>query len=160
MRWNGTSWSLQSIPVMEGEKESELVGVSCSSASACMATGVFKNSGGAKVALVDSWNGSTWSGQSPPIPSGAKEAALGSVSCPSTATCAGAGYYKNSSGSIVTLAERWNGTKWAVHGTPNPEGAKSASLSGIACSTGVTCEAAGAYESGTGSKLPLAMGMK
>jgi len=160
MRWNGTSWAVQTVPAMEGEKESDLFGVSCSSASACMATGFFKNSGGTKVGLVDSWNGSVWSGQSPPSPSGAKEAALGSVSCTAATSCGGVGNYRDSSGIMRTLAERWNGANWAVVASPNPEGAQSSGLSAIACSTGVTCEATGSYVSGAGANLPLAMGMK
>jgi hypothetical protein len=38
-RWNGTAWTIQSLPTAEGAKESELWGVSCSSATACAPVG-------------------------------------------------------------------------------------------------------------------------
>ena len=46
---------------------------------------------------------------------------LAGVSCASASACTATGYYYN--GSVYpTLAERWNGTKWSIEHTPNPDG--------------------------------------
>lgn len=73
----------------------------------------------------------SWSVLSTPNPSGAEASSFGgpyiggtTVSCASVTACTGVGHYKNSADEVVTMAERWNGTEWAVEATPNPSGAK------------------------------------
>jgi hypothetical protein len=41
------------------------------------------------------------------------------VSCTSATACTAVGYYTNSGGTDVTLAEGWNGTSWAIQVTPS-----------------------------------------
>jgi hypothetical protein len=49
----------------------------------------------------------------------------------------------------VTLAERWNGSTWAVQPTPNPSGAQFFSfLTGVSCTGPAACEAVGASDAG------------
>ncbi|MEA2314573.1 MAG: hypothetical protein QOI03_1265, partial [Solirubrobacteraceae bacterium] len=45
---------------------------------------------------------------------------LSGVSCTTASACTAVGYYVNSAGTRLTLAERWNGTSWATQTTPNP----------------------------------------
>ena len=45
---------------------------------------------------------------------------LWAVSCTSATACTAVGYYATTSGASAALAERWNGTAWAVQPTPNP----------------------------------------
>lgn len=92
--WDGTSWSVQPAPTM-----GNLVSVSCASASACMA---FGSSGTAL------WNGSSWS-TTPPTPGGV----VSGVSCASATACMAVG-----SSNGKTLAERWDGSNWAITPTP------------------------------------------
>src|ERR1700685_1481371 len=47
---------------------------------------------------------------------------LGAVSCPSTTSCTAVGWYSNSSGVDVPLAEYWNGSTWAMQTVPAPAG--------------------------------------
>jgi hypothetical protein len=64
----------------------------------------------------------------------------------------------NASGTEVTLAERWNGTSWSIRGTPNPTGAKSASMSSISCTAGEMgeeCTATGRYVNSSGTEVML-----
>jgi hypothetical protein len=55
--------------------------------------------------LAETWDGSTWTIQSTPVSSGG----LSAVSCTSATVCTAVGKYETSSGSQVTLAERYSG---------------------------------------------------
>jgi hypothetical protein len=144
--WNGIEWAIQSTPKPAGAKSSGLTSVSCSSSTACTAVGNYVNSSGINVTLAERWNGTEWSIQATPNPTGATESDLGAVSCASSTTCTTTGYYKNSSGIRVTLAERWNGTEWAIQTTPNPAGATESFLAGgVSCTSSTACTATGFY---------------
>src|SRR5205807_988086 len=92
-----------------------------------------------------------------PNPSGAQGSGLSGVACASTSACTAVGDYTNSSGVIVTLAERWNGSSWAIQSTPNPSGAQASVLSGVACASTTACTAVGRYDS-SGVTATLAEG--
>ena len=68
------------------------------------------------------WNGTSWKLQSTPSPAGAKDAELNGVWCASASACTAVGDYYTSV-TRTTLAERWNGTSWAIQGTPTPAAA-------------------------------------
>jgi hypothetical protein len=155
--WNGKEWSLQSTPNPSGAKESHLSGgVSCTSSTACTAVGQYVNSSGVKVPLAERWNGKEWSLQTPAVPGGATESLLLQVACPSSTVCIAAGEYKNSSGVLVTLAERWNGTEWSIQTTPNPSGAKESILNGMSCTSSTECTAVGHYVNSSSVRVTLA----
>jgi hypothetical protein len=155
-RWNGTKWAVQSTPNPSGGQFSDLLRVSCSSATACTAAGHYDNGVPAEVTLAERWNGTKWVIQSTPNPSGAEASYLYEVSCPSATACTAAGLYANSSGVFVTLAEQWNGTKWSVQSTPNPSGAQNSQLYGVSCSSATACTAAGYYVNSSGVERALA----
>jgi alpha-tubulin suppressor-like RCC1 family protein len=146
----GGEWAIQSTPNPEGATATHLTSVSCASATTCMATGYYKNASGVWVALSERWKGTSWTLQSMPNPSGAKETKPESVSCVSSSFCKATGYYVNSSGVHVSLAEAWNGTSWEVQSTPNPEGAKDTRLFGVSCSSIESCRAVGYYQNASG----------
>ena len=128
--WNGTSWHLQALPASVG------VGtVSCVSVSFCEAVG---SSAGAAV-----WHGTSWSAQPFPNPTSGFINSFGAVSCASTTFCEWVSSSGNSTGTVVTLAEVWNGTSWSVQPTPSPAGASFASLNGVSCAAANACEAGG-----------------
>jgi hypothetical protein len=52
--WNGTSWTLLTTPKPSGAVESELVAVSCNSATTCTAFGSYQNRSEIEVALAES----------------------------------------------------------------------------------------------------------
>jgi len=95
--------------------------------------------------LAERWNGTSWAVQPTPNLTGATQSELSGVSCASTRACSAVGYYYNSSGDLVTLAERWNGTSWAVQPTPNPTGAMQSELWGVSCPSASACSAVGYY---------------
>ena len=117
-RSNGTSWQVHSTPMPAGVRDSELDGVSCVGASVCSAVGNYATLAG-EFALAERWSGTSWKLQSTPVPAGAKDVELNGVSCTSASACTAVGDYYTST-TRTTLAERWNGTSWAIQGTPTP----------------------------------------
>jgi hypothetical protein len=147
--WNGTKWSLQPTPDPTGATDSSLNGVSCTLASACIAVGYYY-SGTTDMTLAERWNGTKWSLQPTPNPTGASNSILGGVSCISASACTAVGYSPNYDATAnVTLAERWNGTKWYLQPTPNPTGTTNSTLGGVSCSSAHACAAVGKYFNGT-----------
>ena len=156
-RWNGTSWTVQEPPNPTGATKSVLGDVSCTSSTACMAVGYFENSSKMWVALAESWNGTAWSVQEPPSPTGAKvEVVLEGVSCTSSTACTAMGHFKNSANTIVSLAERWNGTSWTVQEPPSPTGATFTFLKGVSCTSATACTAVGLFQNSSNKEAPLA----
>jgi len=134
--WNGTEWKIQSTPKPTGAKYVWPFGVSCESSTMCIAVGYYINEAEAQVPLAEQWNGTEWSAQTPPAPTGAIHVPLYAVSCTSSTECTAVGSYEpNPPDSPVPLAERWNGTEWSIQTTPTPEGAKASSLSAVSCTS-------------------------
>ncbi len=147
-RWNGTTWSLQTVPGPSGALSAEFEGVACASASFCIAAGRYTESLGTIRALSATWNGSTWSLQAVPSPSGSSRDVLLDVSCSEAEACTGVGGYSESSGVQATLVERWNGTRWSVQATPNPARSAASVLQNVACSSSSSCMAVGDWING------------
>jgi hypothetical protein len=64
--WNGTSWSILPSP-SPGSFSDELLGVSCTSSSSCLAVGDDQGIGNL-VTLSEAWNGTSWSVVKTPRP--------------------------------------------------------------------------------------------
>jgi hypothetical protein len=62
----------------------------------------------------------SWGVQVTPNPAGATRSFLDGVACPSATACTAVGRYLTSSGTYLTLADRWDGQRWAIRPTPNP----------------------------------------
>ncbi len=124
-KWNGSSWSIQSSPNLEGKTFNSLADVSCSSSTACTAVGGH---------LFERWNGTTWSIQTASFPYGEFGGLLESVSCPSSTSCVAVG---------ELLTASWNGTEWDVQKTPGLE-----LLKGVSCTSPTSCNDAGIKASG------------
>lgn len=153
--WNGSSWSIQTTPSPVGATSSELTAVSCTSSTACTAVGRYTTSSGSST-LALRWNGTSWAVQTTPNPTGATNSSLLGVSCTSSTACTAAGYYFNSSGVRVTLAESWNGSTWSIQSTPNRTGATGNILLGVSCTSSTACTAVGGdFPSGGGPQETL-----
>jgi hypothetical protein len=146
-RWNGTRWSIQHTATPAGSQASTLAGVSCTSATACTAVGNYFN-GTTRVALAERWNGTRWSIRHPPNPAGGSDIHLLRVSCTSATACTAVGNSSNGT-TRVTLAERWNGTRWSIQHTPNPAGGSNSTLDGVSCASATACTAVGGSFDGT-----------
>src|SRR5260221_2924921 len=107
----------------EGNVDSKLVDVSCTPApTRCTAVGGWKNSKGEQLTRAYRYNGTTWTLQSTPNPSGSAESVLQDVSCASETSCMAAGSQEDAEGTTRTLAEKWNGTSLVDSGHPEPLG--------------------------------------
>jgi hypothetical protein len=90
-RWDGSSWTIQTTPsVPHSALGAKLLGVACTSASACEAVGERTVANGSTHTLAEAWNGTTWSIQPTPPPIG-KFAVLNGVSCTSATGCTAVG---------------------------------------------------------------------
>jgi hypothetical protein len=151
-RWNGTKWSIQSTP--SPGQFPQLYSVSCTSALACIGVGVYTDpSTGNALPLAEQWNGTKWSTQSIPSPTGSQNSFLNGVSCLPTAACTADG---GSDGS--TLAEQWNGHSWSIKASPTPTGNGGAQFNGISCSTATTCVGVGNGSDASGALITFGEG--
>jgi hypothetical protein len=85
--WDGTSWTLQQTPTPPAGQD-VLNAVSCTSATACTAVGddgAGLNYG--NYTLAEAWNGTDWTGEAIPNPTGASTSSLNSVSCTTITAC-------------------------------------------------------------------------
>jgi hypothetical protein len=145
-RWNGTEWTIVSVP--SPSEEARFEDVSCTSSTSCMAVG-WQGPNGSHKALAEGWNGTEWTVVSTPTPSEAKTIVeLHGVSCTSSSSCVAVGEYATKTFSGVpeatkTLVESWNGSEWTIKSSPNPEGAELPSLAAVSCSSSVACTAVG-----------------
>jgi hypothetical protein len=155
-RWNGSHWAAQATPRPAGAVWSNLLGVSCTRTAACTAVGYYQNGAGDTLTLAESWNGTRWTVVATPNPAGSNGSGLFAVSCTAPTACTATGDYNNSAGAARVLAERWNGTRWAIQATPNPPGAADAGLFGVSCTSSRACTAAGASASVSGLTTTLA----
>jgi hypothetical protein len=139
--WNGTEWKVETPPKPSGATTTQLEGVSCTSATSCIAVGYYQGSAG-DFTLAESWNGSSWTIQTSPNKS-SNYNVLNAVSCTSSSACTAVG-------SILTglIAERWNGSTWSLEAPPMPSGSKDGTLIGVSCVGATFCTATG--DSATG----------
>ena len=148
--WDGTAWKIQSTPNPEGAvRGSILEGVSCSAAGSCITDGYDTNSSGVNTTLVEGKHGSTWSVETTPNPAGASSSELTSVSCSASGKCTSAGFYTDSSGKTVTLAESSGGSSWKIEPTPDPAGAPVSELLAVSCAASA-CHGVGFRTEATG----------
>jgi hypothetical protein len=137
--WNGSSWAIQATPNPSGSQGAQLGAVACPSTTSCIAVGdnTKSTNTGADVneGAAERWNGSTWTFQAMPSPSGALNANFSGVSCTSVTSCTAVGDVETSGGVEQPLAERWNGSTWAIQATPVPSGAEESGLDGVSCTS-------------------------
>jgi hypothetical protein len=152
--WDGTTWTTQSTPNTPGANSS-LDSVSCTSPSACTAVGHSFGFFDTRVSLAERWDGTSWTIQSTPNPIGSSFVYLRGVSCTTPSACTAVGFYTNSAGSQVTLAEVWDGTGWMIQSTPNPAGPTFVGLSGVSCSAPSACTGAGESQDSSATRLAL-----
>jgi hypothetical protein len=113
-----------------------LFGVSCVSATSCVAVGSSDGS-----ALIETWDGASWSVT--PNELGADYSELLGVSCVSAEHCVAVGDQR--SGSYTeTLIESWDGSSWSVVPSPDP-GLVTNSLDSVSCSSATRCVAVGRF---------------
>jgi subtilisin family serine protease len=141
--WNGSTWSL-----WQGGSAGRLFGVSCApSSSFCVGVGMRNGYG----TLIERWDGTSWKLDNSPDPWwSVTQVQLKEVSCTSTTACTAVGHYLDGAIGLAPLAERWNGTSWAIQTTPNPSGEEGSSgeLLDVSCASATECIAVGRKQVG------------
>jgi hypothetical protein len=154
-RWDGVRWSPQQTPKPAHSYRSDLVDVSCLTVSACIAVGS-TNRAGREVTLAERWDGTSWTTLDTPDPGRGRAYELNSVSCVSSSDCVAVGDYASAHhGSLVPLAEGWNGSRWRVQ-QRRPAVGNNGTLNGLSCVSARACVAVGEYVIGHSTDLTLA----
>jgi hypothetical protein len=158
-RSTGGSWRVDDTPDPSDANFSyELGSVSCHELSSCVAVGTAPSnlSGGLSSNVVETWNGSTWSLQTVPVPVGGTAFNfLSSVSCPALHTCVAVG---SAGASHDNWILGWDGTTWRLEPSPAPSSLANhgAVLTGVSCSAVNVCMAVGYYSGENFNEFPFA----
>ena len=148
--WNGSKWRIAPTPDPAHYTGSQLHGVSCTSATACVAVGfsVLGNELRSRkiTAFAERWNGIKWTLQPVAKVKNAIFTQLFGVSCTSPKACTAVGSYN----ADASLVERWNGSVWKVQPTPHPRTLiyHLTFLNGVSCSSSTACVAVGESDTG------------
>jgi hypothetical protein len=146
-RWDGTKWTMVEPPVppQEGPHDAggTLWGVACASPRKCFAVGSYFN-GRRQRTLIERWDGARWSIAARLNPQGATSSTLRAISCASPTSCVAVGYSFSQTTRYQTLAEHWDGARWAIVPTPPFSGATANALEGVSCVAPRMCFAVGA----------------
>ncbi|MHB8289767.1 MAG: hypothetical protein ACYDEY_11110 [Acidimicrobiales bacterium] len=102
-RWNGTTWSIVASHNTAASQFNALDNISCVSVTSCIAVGSSYNHY-AQQALIEAWNGTSWSIVASADTSSSATNALNAVSCASETFCTAVGLY-DSVGIPQTLVE-------------------------------------------------------
>ncbi|HET9075698.1 MAG TPA: hypothetical protein VFN68_02110 [Acidimicrobiales bacterium] len=155
-RWDGSAWSIVASPDTSATDDNELNGVSCVSASSCIAVGsyTFLGPGNQEYsqALIERWDGSAWSISASPNTSATQNRSLNGVSCVSVSACTAVGISAvtgpNNQPSEQMLAEQWDGSAWRLTYPPKllPPGSY---LYGVSCISASACTAVGSHAVGS-----------
>ncbi len=126
--------------------DAALSGVSCATASRCVAVGHYAYGPGYVAGLILTRAGGTWTAAQAPFPAGSdvyEGETLGGVSCPTVKFCIAVGQGPNDGGLILT----WSGGGWTAVEAPLPAGvaAVGSYLTGVSCPSASYCVATGAY---------------
>jgi hypothetical protein len=156
--WNGSTWTAAAAPEPAGAKYAMFYGVSCKSATFCMAVGKWSEnvSSAPYQTFADTWNGTKWTnvlwkGGS----EGATEGALRGISCIAVEECEMVGSDKSKTGVEEALVYRWKKGEWTYQKTESPPEFKSYKLEAISCTAVEACNAVGSYVNSAGRLKPF-----
>jgi hypothetical protein len=148
--WNGSSWSVV-MSADTGFSENVLEDVACSSSSSCWAVGIANNGASAYDALIEQYNGSSWS-----IVSGADPSPqlneLDGVWCGGDGTCRAAGIERGTSATQTLIEATSPSQAWVSDAGADTSAAQLNATTGITCTNDADCWAAGEYDA-TGNFL-------
>lgn len=124
-----------------------LDGVDCVTETRCVAVGNESISGGGSAnALVETWNGKSWSHVIAPAAAGIPGDWLFSVSCATVGSCVAVGYYfdlKDGAAAAMLIETLAHGA-WSVSPAPPPgDGIVDSFLDGVSCTSPTSCVAVG-----------------
>lgn len=142
-RWKGSGWtSVSGVPMPSGAAYAILNGVTCPTATRCVAVGYWaKTTSAALEPLAELWSGTTWKIDAQPAAPSTDIRNLKAVSCLSTTFCMAVGDRTQGTPDL-TLSEYGNGTTWTAKNPANVTGAANY-LNGLRCTSTKSCVAVG-----------------
>ncbi len=155
--WNGTSWSIQTLPLPAGATQHLLEDISCSSSTFCIAVGAYRKADNRFWPFIEHWNGTQWQVTTPPEPAEAEQTDLTAVSCTSSTACTVVGSYWKAMNNRDSYVGRWDGNSWKIQASANPDGAKTTVPSDVSCAGAKRCVSVGASNP-SGGFNPFVMG--
>lgn len=160
LRWDGEAWSEESeesVSLGEETVLSSLAGVTCTSASDCVAIGSAEDELEQKTPLVLRWDGTSWTTQAAPGPEGSIAAELDDVACASASSCIAVGSYYDQQEVKHALSMTWDGEAWSLRSVPEPTGAGLSELSAVSCVGSADCVGVGSFVNGSEVTKTLAV---
>jgi hypothetical protein len=149
--WNGGSWVVVDSPSTSPTQNNVLYGVTCASASLCLAVGWYRNGGGVIQTLVEQWDGTSWAIVASPNTASTADNELNDVTCFASTECWAVG-----GGPQQPLIEEWTGTAWTIVASPVVSTGANNLLYGVTCVTATDCWAVGIYTGGSNGHDTLA----
>jgi hypothetical protein len=141
-QWNGRRWRI--LTARSPHKDDSLDGVSCVSASDCLAVGGDLGFGGSHLFLAERWDGRTWRVLKITTPTGTHgNTFLSGVSCASASMCMAVGHDDVGDADPVPVAESWNGARWRMLPVADPDPGPFDSLNAVSCPRPAHCVAVG-----------------
>jgi lysophospholipase L1-like esterase len=144
------TWTREPIEAPnDGRGQWGLASVACPAVSDCIAVGSAESENGHLEALVEHWNGSSWTIEAVEGPAEHADGDdLNAVSCASVTSCVAVGEAEDG-----PFAEAWNGQSWhSIHPHDDGEGGQ---LLSVSCPSEASCDAAGYYQDEHGYDHPL-----
>ena len=161
LTWTGSHFTAMAAPLPADASANpfgDVLGISCPSASSCLAVGSYENAA-VQAGMVLRLSGGKWKAAAAPVPPGsAVNGSLDAISCPSLALCFAGGWQDNVGGISQAVLLQWSAGKWSVVTSPLPSGAAAdhqASISGMSCPTARWCVAVGSYIDAKGNSRAL-----
>ena len=139
--WDGTTWSLTDTPNTSPDVDNQLFGVSCVSTDFCLSVGQVVNPSTTD-ALIEMWDGTSWSLVKPPATGPDVNQTLNGISCLSTTFCVAVGQTATTD-VTQTLVLQWNGTAWSTTSSPDTSPSDPNGLQAVACTSAAWCMAVG-----------------
>lgn len=137
MIWNGSSWRNTAVSLPKGWPLGSLDGVSCTSASYCVAVGLYGKANPG-YPLAQTWNGRAWTATA--LPRLAGSYGLGDrVSCAAARLCVTTFAPEQLPASGQLFADTLTGTRWTVHTLRVPKGTTYADFAGVSCPSPAYC---------------------
>lgn len=123
LHWDGSNWSKINAPDGTKGGKNSLVSVSGLTSGDVWAVGFVVPTEGPITGLIEHWNGSTWSVETPQdIPANAQFTSVKALASNDVWAVGYSSISRSGQLVLVPLTEHWNGTKWSNIATPNLAG--------------------------------------
>lgn len=149
--WNGSLWSIVSIPEPKGSTQNHLLSITAISANNVWAVGSYsyRAKGSHIETLTEHWNGSSWSVVSSPNTQSSGNILEGVTALSNSNIWAVGTSFVQSGSPTRTLIEHWNGSDWSIVSSPNVASAPGDDLLGIAALSENNIWAVGRWDAGS-----------